>query len=363
MNKSLYRIVFSLIAMLLLGTQAYAQFTTTFAKNASAGQQNGLYYSLPQTMLQLDFVVVETTYEEGLLSDYAGDYFETSVYDWKEGTTYALADVTMTTKSTPDPYATFFVSFNVIRGFGKPMIDILPNGIIRSVGVYNQKEYIHELPAVEKTEDIVAASVQAPMETQNISLMTTGKTNAQLAKEVADKIEEIRKSKFYLISGDVETATNPETFNAMYSKLDELEQQYMSLFIGTRVSRQTVHTVYVVPDKEMTTQIVARFSESEGLTLDPEGKGTAISVETVPLNTLSNINVPSQSAIESMSYENKIMYRIPETTNVKVSLGDQTILQKRQLVNQFGVLVMAPLQGSRLVFDTETGQIVNMKYL
>ena len=96
MNRFYNRIALTLLAVLLLGGSVYAQFTTTFAKNASAGQQNGLYYSLPQTMLQLDFVVAETTFEEGPLSDYADTYFETSAYDSFEGTSYELLDVRMT---------------------------------------------------------------------------------------------------------------------------------------------------------------------------------------------------------------------------------------------------------------------------
>ncbi len=360
MNRFYNRIALTLLAVLLLGGSVYAQFTTTFAKNASAGQQNGLYYSLPQTMLQLDFVVAETTFEEGPLSDYADTYFETSAYDSFEGTSYELLDVRMTSKAIPDPNATFFVSVNMGRGVSKPLFNILPNGIIRSVGVWDKDDAADEcLP--ETTENTTLAVV--PSVAQNaFPLLTAGKTNAQLAKEAADKIEEIRKAKFYLISGDVEMAHHPETFEAMFARLDEMEQQYLSLFMGKRTTRQTVRTVYVTPNKETPTQTVAKFSETEGLTIGTNGRGTAITVQTLPLNSTQNINAPSPSAIESMSYENKVMYRIPETANVRVAYGSRTLMEQRQTVSQLGVLLVAPLQGAKLVFDTETGQIVSMKY-
>ena len=182
-----------------------------------------------------------------------------------------------------------------------------------------------------------------------------------LAKEVADKIAEIRKAKFYLISGDVEMASNPETFNAMYKKLDAMEKEYTSLLLGKRVSKKVVKTVYVIPNKEVPTQSVAKFSETDGLTVGTSGSGSVITVQTLSLNTTAAINAPSQSAIELMSYENKVFYRLPEMANVKVVCGGETLLEDRVLVNQLGQLLMAPVTNTKLTFDTETGQIVNMR--
>ncbi len=79
------------------------------------------------------------------------------------------------------------------------------------------------------------------------------------------------------------------------------------------------------------------------------------------MNTTESINAPSQSAVESMSYENKVFYRLPETANVKVMCGNKTLFEDRMVVNQLGALLTAPLTNTKLVFDTETGQIVNMR--
>ena len=74
MNRLFTKMAF-LLALSLGGLQLHAQFTTTSAKNVNPGQQSGVHYSLPQTMLQLDFVIEETDYEEGPLSGYASIYF------------------------------------------------------------------------------------------------------------------------------------------------------------------------------------------------------------------------------------------------------------------------------------------------
>ena len=358
MNR-IFKLALVLLA-LAFGGQLQAQFTTTFAKNVTPGQQNGLYYSLPQTMLKLDFIIEEAQLEKGPLSDYASNYFEMEDIVEYETTEYRLLDVKMSTVASPDPNALFFVTMTSARGGSKLQFDVLPNGVIRSVGIGNDAETVEPEPKPIQ-EKPRCCREESDYGEGFVGLMTAGKTNSMLAKEVADKIAEIRKAKFYLISGDVEVASNPETFNAMYKKLDDMEKEYTSLLLGKRVAKKVVKTVYVVPNKEVPTQSVAKFSESEGLTVGTGGIGSIITVQTLPMNTTAAINAPSQSAVESMTYENKVFYRIPEMANVKVSFESETLLEDRVIVNQLGALLTAPVTNSKLTFDTETGQIVNMR--
>ena len=355
MNRNVTKLLFVLLASTVMCGQLQAQFSTTFAKNVTPGQLNGLYYSLPQTMLKLDFVIRETVSEKGPYSDYADMYFGGVDYIDYDQVSYELLDVRMTQQAAPDPNATFFVSFTSGRGGSKPEFAVLPNGIIRGVG--NNLD-LSELPSVAEQPTCTPQTEQAA---GFLMLNSSGKSNAQMAKEVADKIEEIRKSKYYLISGDVEMASNPETFRTMYEKLDELERQYTSLIVGKQTVKTVVQTIYVIPNKETPTQTVAKFSEIDGLTSGTSGVGNPIVVLTLPLNSTAAINAPSQSAIESMTYENKLVYRIPEVANIKVTCQGKTLVEERQTVNQLGVLLMAPMQNATLMFDTETGQIVNMK--
>lgn len=360
MNKLTQKFAFALLALTFVGGQLHAQFTTTFAKNVTPGQQNGLYYSLPQTMLKLDFVIEETTLEKGPLSDYASNYMEMADYVEYETKEYRLLDVKMSSVASPDPNALFFVTFTAARGGSKMGFDVTPNGIIRGVGM--------EVGGAEA--EIVSSPVKEPCcegavadysHEGFLNLVSTGKSNGQLAKEVADKIEEIRKEKFYLISGDGVKVNNPETFMMMYDKLEAMEKEYTNMLLGKRDVKTVVKSVYVIPNKEVPTQTVAKFSETDGLTLGTAGSGSMIAVQTLSLNTTAAINAPSQSAVESMTYENKVFYRIPETANVKVTCGNKVLLEDRMLVNQLGALVTAPVGNCKLVFDTETGQVVNMR--
>ena len=112
MNKIVTKFALLLLALMLNVGQLHAQFTTTFAKNATPGQQNGLYYSLPQTVLRIDFVIRETVSEKGPLSDYADVYFGNEDYVDYHDTSFELLDVSMSSEASPDPNATFFVTFS-----------------------------------------------------------------------------------------------------------------------------------------------------------------------------------------------------------------------------------------------------------
>lgn len=357
MNRLCNKIALLVLALTLMGAQAYAQFTSTFAKNASPSQQNGLYYSLPQTMLKLDFIVHETKCEKGPLAEYADMYFSNEEPVRYATTSYELMGLNLSSVAVPDPQATFFVAFNLGRGGGNVQLEVLPNGIIRSIGNKQTNE-------MQETKVVPTFTPVVETKASNISgflpILTAGKSNAQLAREAAEKIEEIRKARLFLVSGDNGPAFVPATFDAMCTKLDEMEQQYLSLFLGNKTTREVVKTVYVIPNKDVLTQTVAKFSDTEGLTEGSYGAGMPIMVQTLPLHTTETIHAPSQSAVESMSYENKVLYRIPEMANVKVTYKNRTLIEERQTVNQFGVILMAPIQNTRLEFDTNTGQIINM---
>lgn len=345
-----------LIVLLAFATSfsMQAQFTTTFAKNAAPNQKDGLFYSLPLTMLQLDFTVLETETKEGPLSDYASSYFESADIVDYSGTEYKLLGLDMKVMSCADPNATFFVSFGSGRGSVKTNFNVMPNGVINSVGLDNNVEIVDN-------KEISSESVTLSDEGGFMSILSNGKSEAMIAKEVAEKVEEIRKAKFNLISGYYETALDPLTLQKMYNELDAMEKEYTSLFVGKRICKKVVKSVYVTPSKELATQTVAKFSEEEGLSVGTSGAGQPITVQTLSMNTTANINTLSQSAVESMTHENKVFYRIPETANVKVMLADKVLVEKREVVNQLGVLLLAPVSNMGLQFDTTTGQIVNMQ--
>lgn len=332
-------------------SSASAQYVTTHAKAATPGQQNGLYYALPRTVLRLDFLIEETQLLRGPYSDYVG-MVGAEDYISDNETVYRIQSVSMVPTAEADPNATFFVSMNLKKGDAAGF-SLTPKGILQGVGVKDLPA-LGEKPAPIQSEALFAEPV--PFKYQYGS----SRNLDQAARNAAEMIGKIRDEKIKLITGFQETAFHLDTYQQMYADLNEMEQDYLSLFVGKSQTRTFVKTVYVTPNKEVNKLSVAKFSEEFGLTLGTAGDGDLITVQTQSLQTTGTINGPSQSAVESLSFENKLFYRIPETANVKVSLGGETLLEQRVTVAQYGVFMLAPLGKTKLELDPSTGQIVNM---
>lgn len=348
---------FLLLAVMAIGIgNATAQYLTTHAKSATPGQQRGIYYALPRTVIQLDFVVEETELLEGPYSEYV-HLVGAEDYILEDGMEYRLVDVTMNTYAEADPNATFFVEMNVKKGDVAEFY-LTPKGILQGVGIAPTPSTLNsQLP----TPNSQLTTPNSQDRTFKYQYGSKGKSLEQMAYAAVEMINRIREEKIKLLTGFQETAFTLETYRQMYADLDQMENDYLSLFIGKRIVNTVVKTVYVTPSKEVPTQSIARFSTDKGFSNGTSGSGNVISLQALSLKTTGSINEPSQSAVETISHENKLFYRIPETANVKVSLGNEVLLEQRVNIAQYGVFMLAPLGKTKLALDPTTGQITEMK--
>src|SRR5574344_1141489 len=127
MKNNVYRIIFVLASVMLFGLQAKSQFVTTYAKSVTPGQTKGVFYSLPMTVIQLDFVIEESELFEGPYSAYAESYLGASDYVRSDGKEYKIVSLTMKNQACADPNATFFMEFGS-RKSASVQLDLLPNG-------------------------------------------------------------------------------------------------------------------------------------------------------------------------------------------------------------------------------------------
>lgn len=352
--KQLNRFLLATVLTVFCLTNANAQYVTTHAKTAMAGQQRGVYYSLPRTVIQLDFVIEEVDLVEGPYSDYvylvgAEDYV---MGDSKE---YRLVDVVMSTYAEADPNATFFVAMSPKKGEATGFY-LNKQGILEGVGIAPQT-----LP-----EPFQKPVQPAPVKAQSKEFKYQYGSDAvkgidQQARSAAAMIERIRDEKIKLVTGFQETPFTLDTYRQMYADLDEMENEYLSLFIGKKIAKTTVKTAYVTLSKEVPSQTIGKFSSTKGFTTDVTGVGNLITLQAISLNTTGNINQPSASAVESISHENKLFYRIPETASVKLTIGNDVLVERRETIAQYGVFMLAPLGNTKLALDPETGQIVGIE--
>ena len=346
--KHIKSLIFT-VALFTMCGHLNAQYVTTHAKTAMPGQQKGIYYALPRTVIQLDLMVDKTELVEGPFSDYAYLIGANDVITSND-VEYVLRDVVMSTYAEADPNATFFVAMNAKKGEAQPFY-LNSKGILEGVGMVNETPYNPTTP-----------SVKVPVSANNKTFKyqySSSRSEDQQARTAAEMISRIREEKIKLITGFQETAFTLDTYRQMYADLDEMEAEYLSLFVGKRVVTPIVQTVYVTLSKDVPLQTVGSFSKDSGFTTNLY-EGDNITVQAISLQTTGNINALSQSAVETISHENKLFYRIPETVYLKVSLGDDTLVERRETLTQFGVFMLAPLVHTKMLLDPNTGQIISM---
>lgn len=339
-----------LFALAMAASGAFAQYVTTHAKMAMPGQQQGIYYALPRTVLKIDFVMDKIDLVKGPYSDYVG-MIGANEYVMEDAEEYRIVNVRMSTYAEADPQATFFVAFN--KKGANDEFYLSPKGILQGVGMHVETaEAASSEPVMEQEVPIVDRTFKYHYGAKGY------KSEDQMARAAADMINRIREEKIKLITGFQETSFALDTYRQMYADLEAMENEYLSLFVGKRIVKTVVKTVYVTPKKGVPTMTVGTFSPENGFTVGVSEGGVNVTVQLTSLNTTGSINQASQSAVESLSQDNKLFYRIPETANVKVNVDEETVLSCRTTVAQFGAFTLAPLGNTKMAFDPNTGQVI-----
>ena len=341
-----------LFVLAMTASVTFAQYVTTHAKMAMPGQQQGIYYALPRTVLKIDFVMDKIDLVRGPYSDYVG-LIGANEYVNEDAEEYRLTNVRMSTYAEADPQATFFVAFN--KKGANDEFYLSPKGILQGVGMnVETSEIASSEPIMEQEMPVVDRTFKYHYGAKGY------KSEDQMARAAADMINRIREEKIKLITGYQETSFALDTYRQMYADLEAMENEYLSLFVGKRIVQTVVKTVYVTPKKGVPNMTVGTFSKDDGFVagVSEEVDGVNVMVQLISLNTTGSINQASQSAVESLSQDNKLFYRIPETANVKVMVDEETVLSCRTTVAQFGAFTLAPLGNTKMAFDPNTGQVI-----
>ena len=129
-------------------------------------------------------------------------------------------------------------------------------------------------------------------------------------------------------------------------KLDNLEDEYMSLFIGKKFT-STYNTVFEFTPAESDINqpyILFRFSEDKGILQPNDLRGRPIIVEMEKLNKTKNLSfiINDLNKAESI-YKNKLYYRFPDQAVIKLIDGKKKIASRKLNVEQFGIITTIPL--------------------
>ena len=355
-----------LILFVALSFNIEAQYITNYAKNVKQTEIDGIYYYLPRNVIKLDFTIEEKQDIKGKFVNYTKEMLNTDNYIKENKVSYRITNVNINILTEADPNMIFYISpDDKVKESPKFDIALNDDGVLKSIGIdnidsdykYNNQfekeldtdkkinEYYY-IPLVEEDDDDIE-------EEENVKTKLTDK---EVAMSVVEEIKKIRLAYFDLISGYQEIDYG-STMNYMIEELKTMENEYLSMFLGKSQTNVTTKTFYIIPEEGKNTVSIGRFSDIEGF--NSKG-GELIKINFVESSSSSVINKLSKDEIENVTYSNKIFYRNPADVTIQVSIGEKIISENRVKISQLGNVVLIPMNKMRLVFDTNTGQLLSI---
>ena len=388
----------------LISAAIMLQFTmvcTVFAQinvlridnNAAPQTKEGIFYSLPRTVVKIDMKIDRIENYKGPYADFALRFLGLKNVISSNSIDYRISDITITTYPEPDPDQYYFVELGdkISKGEKAGMLSLSDAGVILGTltdSIETQGDFMHQAKPVESLAEAdkdafgelfkysadvsVFEKVDTIIRKINIDTMTVErqyykrtmveKSPEQKAKEAADYISKIKENRFNLISGTQEVNYNKETLEYMDAQLKTMEKEYLKLFTGISLHKNLTFSYKYIPiPNQINTEIpIFKFLKSKGvIDLDEQGgKVVTINIQRVGnTNTVANYLNKAQKDTKAQGFS----YRIPELARVTVKLDENTQEETQCLVSQLGVVTNLPASKWKVKFHTETGGIKGLE--
>ena len=382
-----YRSIILFVLVQFIFFQAFAQIKVyRVGSSNTLNTKDGLFYSLPRTLLKVDVIVELKENIPGPLHEYAEKYLGLGEVIQEQSSHYEIKDVRISTFTEPDPDQSFFVYIDKKSKEDKSLnLSLTKSGIIKGVNLsgavgqvnyeqvnvdidtHNEKSlfnYFADHNFYQHIDTIVRRiSIDTASYEQYFYNTTWLEKNLeQKAKETSEFIAKLRENRFLLLTGYQETNYSG-SITYMDAELKKMEAEYLSLFIGKTKKELILKSFVYTPQKNATgNQVVFKFSEKEGFINNSSSRGIGVQIKIIPQQNSSAADrfIQAVTAVETNDLTG-YFYRIPEQTNIQLLYNGEIIHETQKLINQFGTVVQSPPLKSEIEFDTETGMIKNIK--
>ncbi|MDA3911229.1 MAG: DUF4831 family protein [Bacteroidales bacterium] len=315
----------------------------------------GIMYSLPRTVLDVDLTLNVYHYTPGPFSQFADSYLNISGVEQKKRSFWEIDAVKIYENSEPDPSASFWLVPNkqvpsvqltdlgILSGINTfqaietpnpverfyPVSKILPNDILfTDLGVKRNKYEVIDTTwrVIERDSVIKRIPVYKSVERE--------KEWHHKAQDAANFIIKIRKRRFKLEAAIEEQQADGEGVGIMIEKLEALEREYIELFIGkTEVEKRYYH-FKVVPESGNSSQIffLGNLDIETGDFVEDEPQAHSLKLKVETPSQLSS-NQPSPEKLTDIG----LVSRQSVVANCSLLLNDKIVYEKSTMMPQMGV--------------------------
>ncbi len=351
--------------------------------------QEGIFYALPRTVVNIEVVIDRVENYKGPYSEYALRYLGLQNVVIANSVEYRISGINITTSAEPDPEQYYFVVLGekLSKTEKAGLLSLNESGLIvgtlsnavdateKIIHILNDNDgitlsekdvfpeifkYYADISVFEKVDTIIRkVSIDTlTLERQYLKRTIVEKSPEQKAREAADFISKIKENRFNLLTGYQEVSYNQETLEYMDTQLKLLEKEYMKLFTGISIQKSHTYEYKYIPlPNQINTDIpIFKFLSNRGIMDLDEMGGRAV---TINVQRIGNTNQVA-SYLNRAQEENKTQgfyYRIPELARVSVKQNDGAATETQCLINQLGVVTYLPASKWKVNFHEKTGGI------
>jgi hypothetical protein len=328
---------------------------------SSAELQTGYVYALPQTTFKVTVDVVKTRFIRGPYYRFAEKYLSIRDAPDRNSTSWRIDQINLKSMEEADPDQMYLVKQVSGEQDLSTLLRMSQQGLIYdfNVGRYLETRRFIGAPA-DRYEGLVytdlteRANIVMSIDTSYKSIKMDStfikvpvtkqqlivKTIDEKAQEAAKVILKMRRKRVNVLTGKGEIPVS----DAGIEKLDELEEEYLALFIGKPIEERKRFTLYVTPTagEVFEHEELFEFSSNSGI-LSQHVDNSAVVSLTIKrqreVEGLNNYGLGRQLPMQT----NALYYRVPDRAEVQINIGDEILLMERVSVYQYGAILSMPV--------------------
>ncbi len=350
----------------------------------------GIYYTLPQSRLEVTFTLTRIEQVKGPYAGFAGKYLGIDNVISANSVTWQIDDISISSVAIPDTAQTYYIAMGEGDSASVPLsliinlnamgalsgttpgasVQQVENNFISpsrsrysSVFKYFSEDNLFEV--VDTVIEKVTSDTQT-IETKVLQKKMVEKPAEQKAKEAADFIQKIKDLRISLLTGYQEIPYDPATIRYMATELEQMEMDYIELFTGVSLATTYKRTFVYIPKKQddCLPVSIGRFSTAEGFLPNESPRGEPVFIQVCSQGGTAAGHMNQPLFVHSKPAENQqgFVYRIPEWSVVSIYLGQKLQKDMGILIPQLGSVQRLPWFVTHFELDPETGAIIRIQY-
>jgi hypothetical protein len=372
------KIISSFVLTVLIASGFSQIQVSHVTSNTDLGNKQGMFYALPNTVIQVKIDVIKTEYLAGPYAQYASKYLDLENVITDDYDHYEIVGAKLSSMASPDPNNIYFAVFDekAIKENVSVLMSLSEEGLAMGMGGKKDKkntgiqinpedesyfQYFAAPNLVEVTDTTITMVVvdTAVVEKIYLDKRWVEKSDEQKAVEAANKIEKLRKDKLNLLTGYQEIAYDAGTIRYMHEELSKMENEYLSLFTGISMKKKLTYTFHVIPEKEGVEMLVPVFvfSSTSGVKKLGSSGGEKINLHIENLSNLSDAETVINNHNSANGSARGFYYRIPSSAVVTLDINRDVKTQAVFPISQFGYISYLPPYVTSVQFHKNTGAI------